>query len=179
MKMTTIAASALVVLLVAGIGTIAVANSGHQNGATEHGPRDPHDGHHPACSSLSVGETLKVTLPHGHYANATERTIRGNASGAFDLKVSQLYVSGCIISLTGGSFKLGSTSYTITGGSIVFNHGGRSGEGTGTTSTGTFLITIAGLHGNTASADVGAIRLDLKIGSSEFLVQLSSPESEE
>jgi hypothetical protein len=90
----------------------------------------------------------------------------------------------------------------VTGGSIVLNRGG-SGEGTGTTSSGTFLISISGLHdpsttsststGNSDTSDtatttttttttstaptikIGAIGLDFKTGANEFLVHLHSP----
>ncbi|QQG48198.1 MAG: hypothetical protein HY247_05425 [archaeon] len=183
MKTTTIAASALVVLLVAGLGAVALANSGHQNEAPEHGPDGPHGPHGPnshslACWRLTANETLTVTFPQGHYVNAANASVKGNASGVFDFKVSQIYARGCTLSLTGGSFKLGTTTYNITGGSVILNHGGRSGIGTGTTSGGTFLIRVAGLQGNSTSADVGAIRLDFKNGSSEFFVQLSSPDTD-
>lgn len=189
MKTTTIAASALVVLLVAGLATVALANSGHSIQAAEHGPNGPHgqsdddhgqNWHRLACWQLSTNETLSVSVHQGRYvATVGNSTVSGNASGTFNFQVYQTYLRGCTLSLTGGSFTLGNSTYTITGGSIVLNHGGRSGIGSGTTTGGTFIIRIAGLRGNSTSADVGAIGLDFKNGSSEFLVVLTSPEAED
>ena len=189
MKTTTIAASALALLLLGGVATVALANSGHPFGALWqgpdnghrqnglHGPNGPHgqDWHRLACWRLSVNETLTVSVPQGRYVDAANSSIHGNASGTFDFKVADIFARGCTLSLTGGSFTLGSTTYNITGGSVLLNHGGRSGVGTGTTTGGTFLIRVSGLQGNSTSADVGAIGLDFKNGPSEFLAHLSSP----
>jgi len=74
---------------------------------------------------------------------------------------------------SGGTFKLGSTTHSVTGGSIVISRG-RSGEGTGTTSTETFLISLSVLQSNSKSTNMGAVGLDFQTGKSEFLVQLHS-----
>jgi len=181
MKTKTIAAATLVALLLAVVSTAALASPGHSAAPLARGQSDSSrgiEGHHrhgAACSNLTVGETFTVSGLAGHFANASDRDKRGNASGTFSFKVSAIYAEGCTLSITGGSFKLGSNTYTVTGGSIVLNHGGRFGEGSGTTSAGSFLIFIAGLHGNSKSANVGAVRFDFETGKSQFLVNLHSP----
>lgn len=133
-----------------------------------------------ACDNLTAGETLTLSGLTGHYINASASAAdersggAGNASATLTFKVSAVYAEGCSLSLSSGSFRLNTTSYAITGGSIVLNHGGRSGEGTGTTSSGSFLIFVAGLHGNSTTANAGAVRLDFKTGTSQFLVNLHS-----
>lgn len=128
-----------------------------------------------SSTSTSVSESTSISTTKTTTTISTG--VRGNASGTFDLQVGQTYLGGCTLSIVGGSFKLGTTSYALTGGSLVLSHEGRSGDGSGTASTGTFLISITGLHGDSTSASAGQIRLDFKVGSSEFLVILGSPKS--
>ncbi|MDG7007818.1 MAG: hypothetical protein JRN06_06205 [Nitrososphaerota archaeon] len=190
MKTKTAATAAIVALLLSVVATAALASTGtsgsslssnvrgpdnndHPGLGDHHGPHGPR-GPPPVCNNLTVGETLTVSGLTGHYANATDRRMNGNASGTFTFKVSGVFTQGCTLSITGGSFKLNTTSYTATGGSIVLNHGGRSGVGSGTTSSGSFLINVAGLQGNSTSANVGNIRLDFETGTSQFLVNLHS-----
>ena len=184
MKTKTIAATALVAILLSIVATAAVASSGmmvgnaHSQGDNNQGNED--HGGMMACDNLTAGETLTVSGLTGHFMNASghagdEDGVGGNATGTITFKVSDIYATGCTLSISSGSFKLNSTTYTITGGSLVLNEGGRSGEGTGTTSSGSFIISVAGLHGNSSSANAGAVRLDFKTGTSQFLVQLHSP----
>lgn len=189
MKTKTVATAALIAILFAGVATAAFASTGQlastsqsQNQGDDHGQgngqglgHDRDQGNFAACNNLTVGEALTVSSPAGRYFNAINRQIGGNASGTFTFTVAAKYVEGCTLTISSGSFKLGSTTYTVTGGSIILNHGGRFGEGTGTTSGGSFLISIAGLQGNSKSASIGAVRLDFKTGQNEFLVQLHSP----
>lgn len=181
MKTKTVAATALIALLLAVVATAAVASTGHPDpqarGNDNKGNGDDHGHMAMACDNLTTGQTLAVSGLTGHYANATNHEMHGNATGAFTLKVTGVYAEGCALSIVGGNFKLNATTYTVSGGSIVLNHGGRSGEGTGTTPSGSFLIWIAGLHGNSTSANVGAVRLDFKTGTSQFLVNLHSAQS--
>jgi hypothetical protein len=179
MKTKTIVATALIAILLSIVATAAVANSGQfgfsvnsQNGDNQ--ANIWHGGHF-ACNSLTAGETFTLSGLTGHYANASNRQQGGDASGTFTFKVTAKYVQGCTLSITGGTFKLGSTTYTVTGGSIVLNNGGRSGEGTGTTSAGTFLISLSGVQNSSKSANMGAVGLDFQTGKYEFLVHLHSP----
>ena len=191
MKTKTVVMATLVALLLAGVATAAFAsttatgnsstsnvrgpdNGDHPGPGNHPGPRG-HHGPPPACDNLTVGETLTVSGLTGHYANATDPRMHGNATGTFTFKVTGVFAEGCTLSLTGGSFKLNTTAYAVTGGSVVLNQGGRSVEGSGTTSSGSFLINIAGLHGNSTSANVGNVRLDFETGTSQFLVNLHSP----
>jgi hypothetical protein len=172
MKASVIAASALAALLVVGVAAVALATSGavsfnHNNGLQGH-----HGGPATACRGLTPGETLTLTGLTGHYSNATSHSVGGNASGSLSLKVGQVFLRGCTVSITGGSVTLGTGSYSITGGSMVMNHDGRSGTGSGTTSSGAFLITLVGLHGNSTSASAGLAKIDFSTGTSEFLVTL-------
>ncbi len=202
MKTTTIAASAIVALLLTGVAAVAFASSGpalsnirlaspnahpdnqgqqgttHQDNESDSGTAHE-GGSRLACSNLTVGETLSVSGLEGRFQNATNHEIQGNATGSFTFKVTQIYAQGCTLSITSGSLKLGSTTYTVTGGAMILNEGGRSGQGTGTTSGGSFLIRVDGLRGSSSSAGVGSIGLDLKQGASEFLVHLGAPEAED
>ena len=179
MKTKTIAATALIAILLSIVATAAVASSGQFGFSTnsQNGNNQPNIWHggRLACNSLTVGETFTLSGLTGHYANASNRHQVGDASGTFTFKVTAKYVQGCTLSITGGTFKLGSITYTVTGGSIVLNNGGRSGEGTGTTSAGTFLISLSFLQSNSNSVSMGAVVLDFQTGKSEFLVQLHSP----
>ena len=186
MKTKTIATATLAALILAVVATAAFASSGSPGGASSafnpftrgdsnnHGQGFGH-GHSAACDNLTVGETLTVSGLTGRYLNASDRTVTGNASGTFTFMVNGTYAEGCTLSITSGTISINSTAYTVTGGSIVLNHGGRSGTGSGTTSSGSFLINIAGLHGNSTSTNAGAIGLDFETGTSQFLVHLHSP----
>ena len=188
MKMSAIAATALAALLIAGVAAVAMANQSHSqtnvNGPNNNGPDHEHGkghgGHPIACRGLSTNETLTLSGLTGRYVtSAGNATTRGNASGSFNFAVGDLFLRGCTLTITGGSLTLGNATYPVTGGSLVLLLGGHSGVGSGTASSGSFLIGIAGLHGNSTSASVGAIRLDFKTGSSEYLIVLGSPESED
>ena len=173
MKTSMVAATALAALLIAGVAAAAAANQGHlwPNSAGTHSESDDdhgRSGHHwngMACRSLSTNESLSLSGLTGHYVNHTgNSTTRGNATGTLNFTVGQTYIRGCTLTITGGSFTFGNTTYAVTGGSLVLLLGGHSGVGSGTSSGGSFLIGIAGLHGNSTSASVGSIRLDFKTG---------------
>ena len=170
MKTTTIAISALAILLVAGVATTALANPRLVSGALNMG-RDDSNGHQGslACRSLTVGQTITVSSLTGKFLNASNHQIRGNATGTLSLQVSQKYATGCTLMITGGSFKIGSAAYNVTRGSVILNHGGRVGIGSGSVAGGSFLIGIRGLHDSSGTGSVGAVQLDLKSGANEFL----------
>ena len=157
MKTTTIASSALVALLIAGAATAVIANSNfhkpndHSDNAHDDDTHSPnfHSGRGLSCRSLTVGENLTVSGLTGRFQNVSNREITGNATGTFSFQVTQKYFKGCTLSITGGSFKLGSTSYNVTGGSVILNKGGHSGVGLGTATGGSFLVRVSGLRGNT------------------------------
>jgi hypothetical protein len=110
----------------------------------------------------------------GHYYNATSYKINGKANGTFTFHVSQAYASGCVLSISGGKIYIGSIAYSVVNGTVLIGQWGLNGNGLGATSSGSFLFSITGLHGNSTKAGAGAIQLDFRSGTSEFLVQLYS-----
>lgn len=109
------------------------------------------------------------------------RVHSGNSTGSFSFKVTSRSDEGYNLTISSGSLTINGTTYTVSGGHITPNEGGESGFGNGTASGGaTFRIHVAGIHGNSsATAMVGAIKLDVTVGKSEYLVILGSPEAAE
>ena len=153
--------SAIVALLLVGAATIALAKSGG-------GPQSGHQ----ACRSYTVGESLPVGIMKGHFVNASNHSIKGKANGTFTFQVTQTYTSGCVLSITSGTFYIGNTKFTTTGGTVLMTKGGHNGNGWGSTSGGSFLINISALRGNSTKASAGAVSIDFKNGASEFQVQI-------
>ena len=153
------------------------------------GENDQDEGGH---FNLTVGSTLTFTNLTGHWVafshlgnhsggddNEVEdsfTTTVGNSTGAFTFKVTSASGGDFNLTITSGKFTINGTTYTVSGGSLRLNEGDESGFGNGTASGGaTFEIHVAGIHGNiTSSAMVGAIKLDVKVGSSDYLVILGS-----
>ena len=138
--------------------------------------------------NLTKGQVLTFSGLTGHYIKVTNESSNdeedgfvGNASGSFTFTVTSVSADSSNLTITSGSFKINTTTYTVTGGSLTLSEEGRSGWGKGTASGGaTFTFHISGIHGNlTSNAKVGAIRLDVKVGTSEYHVILGSPESEQ
>lgn len=142
--------------------------------------------------NLTVGETLSFSGLSGHWVvlNHTEgddeshdpKGVKsGTSTGSFTFHVTSHSDDGFNLTITAGSFTINGTTHTVTGGHITLNEGGESGFGKGTASGGaTFVIHVAGIHGNSSTnAKVGAIKLDVKIGKSEYLVILGSSEGVE
>jgi len=102
----------------------------------------------------------------------------GNSTGSFTFKVTSVSDEGANLTITSGKFTINGTTYTVSKGTLTLNDGLESGFGNGTASGGaTFEIHVAGIHGNiTSAALVGAIRLDVKVGTSDYLVILGAPE---
>ncbi len=167
MKKTTIAVSAIVALLLVGLAAVALADKSSG---------DPRSGRQ-ACSSFSISENLPVGTLKGKFYNASNHAINGKANGTFTFQVSHTYVRGCVLSITGGTFFIGNTKFTTTGGTVLMDKGGHQGDGWGTTSGGSFLFSVSGLHGNSTKASAGAIQIDFKNSKSEFLVQLGHHDS--
>ncbi len=145
--------------------------------------------------NLTKGETLTFANLTGHwvaFSHTGNRTGEGdgedgfstqvgNSTGSFTFKVTSVSGGDFNLTITSGKFTINGTNYTVSGGHIALNEGDESGFGTGTASGGaTFQIHIAGIHGNTtSSASVGAIKLDVQVGKSAFLVILGSHEGVE
>ncbi len=173
-------------------------HTGDQNNETEdqnnQGQNNQGEGGH---FNLTVGTTLTFANLTGHWVafshvgNHTGEddnntgdsfsTQTGNATGSFTFKVASSSGDGSNLTITSGQFTINGTTYTVSGGSVTLNEGDESGFGTGTASGGaTFQIHVAGIHGNTTSmAQVGAIKLDVTVGKSVYLVILGSNEGVE
>jgi len=180
MKSKTIVVTALIAILLSIVATAAIASSGTSTSTstfTQYGRGHGFHGHPVAsCSSLTVGQTITATGLVGHYVETSSSTTKGTAAGTFTFVVGTKYADGCTLSIKTGTFALGPITYAVTGGSIVMGRGS-SGTGLGTTSAGTFLISISGMHQSTTSFNIGAVALDFKTGTSEFLVNLHTPVS--
>ena len=146
---------------------------------------DNSDTNHKGGLNLSVGQSLTFSGLDGRFSSITNESSDeehdfgppGNATGSFTFKVTGTYAEGYNLTITSGTFTLNKTIYTVTGGTLTLSEEGRSGRGHGTASGGaTFTIYIAGIHGNsTANAKLGAIKLDVKAGTSEYRVILVTP----
>lgn len=140
--------------------------------------------------NLTVGQSLTFANLTGHWVAFSHMgndsrdsedsftTQSGNSTGAFTFKVTSVSGGDFNATITSGKFTINGTTYTVSGGSLMSSGDGEGGFGNGTASGGaTFEIHVGGIHGNlTSSALVGAIRLDVKIGTSEYLVILGSQE---
>jgi hypothetical protein len=102
----------------------------------------------------------------------------GNTTGSFTFKVTGVSDEGANLTITSGSFAINGTTYAVSKGHLTLNEGLESGFGNGTASGGaTFEIGVAGIHGNlSTAAQVGAIKLDVKTGTSGYLVILGTHE---
>jgi len=164
MKKYAIAVSAIVALLILSGAAVVVAHHGWFNDREDR----------LACGRFTVGETLPVSTLNGRYYNATNYDIRGPANATFTLQVSQEFAAGCVLTITGGTFFINTTSYSMTGGGVYFVKPGSNGNGWGTTSGGSFVLSIDGLRGNSTQARAGSVLIDFHNGASEFILQLHS-----
>ena len=204
-KTRVIAATAIVALLLAGVATVAFAHQGllgpnnASNSTNSQGESDDNDEGNQTANqlednqgglNLTVGQNLTFSGLMGHFNNLTnessedddhDNSAAGNATGSFTFRVTGASEHGFNLTITAGSFTINSTTYTVTGGNLTLNEDGESGSGSGTATGGaTFTIHVAGIHGNISSdAEVGVIKLDVKIGTSVYHVILGTPESEE
>ncbi len=199
MKKTTLGALSLLAVLIAATASIALASppgppagslscrnlqtgetlsismlTGHFRNLTASPPPPPHSvtTTTTSSSSTSVSSVTTSTSVTSSTNSPPPPPQKQTAAANISLQVTQKYFKGCTLSITGGSLALGRTMVTITGGTLVLNKGGNSGSGWGTTSGGSFLIQANGLRGNSTSARLGSVQLDLMQGSSEYLIQL-------
>lgn len=142
------------------------------------GEGDDSQGNQTAQSSWVGQEDQGNQTSQGDQGNQTSdmNNNSGNSTGSFTFKVTNSSSDGIVLTIVSGSFTINGTTYTVSGGNVTLNQGDESGFGQGTASGGaTFDIHVAGIHGNTtSSAMVGAIKLDVKVGSNDFLVILGS-----
>jgi hypothetical protein len=191
MKTSTIAGTAILAILLAGafvtlFGTLSALTptqpktSSTPTDASQHGHRGSHSekyeeqGPRHNRLNLTVGETLTFSGLTGRFVDSTNHTIRGNSSGSFTFAVTGAFKDGYTLSIKSGSFTVGSTTYTVTGGTVVLGPFGEWANGSGTTGQGAqFLIQLA-IHGKASTNPDGRIVLDLKNASTEYLVSLGT-----
>ena len=120
---------------------------------------------------LSSGQTITLTSVAGGYWVVGDRTVNGTASGSMTLQVSGDLTGGYILTVTGGSFNVNGTTYTISTGSAELGPRGYCMVGNGQAGTGQFLFLDRNL-GKFGNTNYGVLRVDLKDGSSEFAARL-------
>lgn len=198
MKTSGIAGTAILALLVAGIASIAFAQqaSAQQTSTSQHvlqgkalgeklqakqlsiannGLGDP-DRYHRRIN-LTLGQTVTLSGLIGRFVNADNRSIRGNASGSFTFTVTGVFKAGYTLSITSGAFKIGDTTYTVTGGSVELGPYGRWMTGSGAAGQGVNFLIHAGFHGTDTATPHARVLLDVQNGSTEYLVMLRTAPS--
>ena len=82
------------------------------------------------------------------------------------------------MTISSGFFTIDNRTFTVLNGTLTLNGEGESGSGSGmASSNATFTMHITGIHGNiTSDALVGAIKLDVKVGTSEYHAILGTRE---
>ena len=120
---------------------------------------------------LSTGQTITLTSVAGGYWVVGDRASNGTATGSMTLKVTGDLAGGFILTVTGGSFNINGTTYTISSGSAQLGPYGRFAEGQGQAGSAQFLFIDRNL-GKFGSASYAVLRVDLKDGSSEFAARL-------
>lgn len=120
---------------------------------------------------LSNGQTITLTSVAGGYWVIGDHTSNGTASGTMALQVSGDLAGGYILTITGGSFNINGTTYTISSGSAELGSRGYLIVGNGQAGTGQFLFLDRNL-GKFGNTNYGVLRVDLKDGTSEFAARL-------
>ena len=124
--------------------------------------------------SIASGTNIVLTSTSGQFRVVGNPKENGTASGTITFTVKSDLSRGYILTITSGSITVGGTTYTISSGAAQMGPFARaiSGEGT-TTSSGAFLIS-AQAHGNFSGSTTAREMLDLKAGSTEYAILLSS-----
>ncbi len=120
---------------------------------------------------LTAGKTITLTSVTGGYWVVGGRDVNGTATGTVTLQVSGGLKSGYILAVTGGSFTINGTTYTISSGSAELGPRGLYMVGNGQAGTAQFLFLDRDL-GRFGSTNYGVLRVDLKDGTSEFAARL-------
>lgn len=125
-------------------------------------------------SSPVLGETVTIPNLTGNFVTFGDNPLSGPATGSLNAKVTNILSTGIVLTITSGHLSFSSANLTITGGTIVLDSEG-SGVGSGTAGSSSFIIHVDNFH--ISSTPGGAIKLDIKLGTSEFLVSLGSQTS--
>ena len=194
MKTKTVAATAILALMLAGIASVAFAHpeqtsqpspedqtlasstvqtkGSNQKGHDDRGEKEDSGNHgHGHALDLKVGDTITLSNLDGRFRQVGNESIRGNASGSFTFTVTGVFKQGYVLSITSGTIKVGDQTYTVNEGTVQTGHYGREMTGQGTAGSGVQFIIHAKIHG-TAAAPKGMVMLDLENGSTEYMVLL-------
>ncbi len=201
MNTKTLAATAILALMLTGIATVAFAHtnptfssntqnhdqtsasgtvqskdSEKKNG--EHGDHDDsgHGRDHRRALDLKVGDTITLSNLEGRFRQVGNQSVRGNASGSFTFTVTGVFKSGYTLSMTSGTIVIGDQTYTVNGGSLQGGPHGRSLVGQGTAGSGVQFLIHTVVHGKTAATN-GMVMLDLQNGTTEYMVHLRTATS--
>ncbi|MDG7008485.1 MAG: hypothetical protein JRN06_09640 [Nitrososphaerota archaeon] len=120
---------------------------------------------------LSTGQTVTLTSVAGGYWEVGDREVNGTASGTITLQVTGALAGGYSLSVTGGSFVINGTTYTVSSGSAELGPYGIRMVGQGQSGTAQFLFGGRDL-GKFGSTSFAILRVDLKGGSSEFAARM-------
>jgi hypothetical protein len=120
---------------------------------------------------IATGQTITLTSVAGSFWIVGDRASNGTASGMMTVQVSGALTGGYILTVTGGSLNVNSTTYKITNGSGELGPYGVYMIGHGQAGTAQFLFLDRSL-GKFGSTNYGILRLDLKDGASEFAARL-------
>ncbi len=122
--------------------------------------------------NISVGEIITVTSTQGHFVSVGTGGENGTASGTLTFSVTGKLSQGYTLSLTGGSFVVGGSTYTVTSGTAQMSPQASSISGQGSTSPSGQFILRASAQGSFVGS-TGLVSIDLQSGSSEYLVTLT------
>jgi len=125
----------------------------------------------PEKISYSVGQTITLTSIAGGDHEVGNPSVNGTASGTLTLQVTGVFARGYSLSITGGSFDINGTTYTISGGSAEMGPYGYHMVGQGQAGTASFLFAFRDL-GKFGSSNYAIVGVDLNAGSSQWLSRL-------
>ncbi len=122
-----------------------------------------------------TGSTLTFSNLTGHWVGLAGNS-SGKSSGTFAFTVTNSTDGDLVLTLKSGSFTINGTTYSASSGNVTLNEGSRSGFGSGAASGGSaFDIHLAGIHGQSGTmAFIGAIKLDVKLGTTDYIVILGN-----
>ena len=162
-------------------------SQGSDNDGNETADQDENE-YYSGHSAFTVNQTLTLSGLSGH-SNLLHNETDGDdpdegasraqpSTGNFTFTVTGASDDEVNLTISSGFFTILNQTLTVLNGTLTLNGEGESGSGSGTASgNAMFTIHVAGIHGNISSgALVGAIKLDVTIGTSEYHVLLGTRE---
>jgi hypothetical protein len=125
----------------------------------------------PQKIDLSTGQTITLTSVAGGWHEVGNPSVNGTATGTLTLEVTGAFSRGYALSITGGSFSINNTTYTVSSGSAEMGPYGFHMVGQGQAGTASFLFGFRDI-GKFGSTNYAIVGVDLKAGSSEYFARL-------